>query len=205
MISDKGHGIMEKDTRLINIYLKIHHKRSLTISDLSYLAQYDPECFKKTCKNVVYNIPETKPIMSPDTPEFMRGGGKNPDTESAQKDERKLNSGSLQADEAAEAGSLQKNETSPGLKTESDSSQMGETKYGSKPEPESSDWQDIEKVLENLKHLEMQDVPVVDIDADRVKDLLGNLYMELLFPHNDNYPFMDMMDQVNVPSFDKRA
>ncbi len=89
---------MEKDTRLINIYLKIHHKRSLTISDLSYLAQYDPECFKKTCKNVVYNIPETKPIMSPDTPEFMRGGGKNPDTESAQKDERKLNSGSLQAD-----------------------------------------------------------------------------------------------------------
>ena len=37
---------MEKDTRLINIYLKIHHKRSLTISDLSYLAQYDPECLQ---------------------------------------------------------------------------------------------------------------------------------------------------------------
>ncbi len=160
---------MEKDTRLINIYLKIHHKRSLTISDLSYLAQYDPECFKKTCKNVVYNIPETKPIMS------------------------------------AEAESLRKNETGFGLKAELEASQIGETKYGSKQEPEASDWQDIEKVLENLKRLEMKDVPVADVDADRVKDLLGNLYMELLFPHNDNYPFMDMMDHVNEPSFDKRA
>ena len=182
-------GLMEKDTRLINIYLKIHHKRSLTISDLSYLAQYDPECFKKTCKNVVYNIPETKPIMSADTPEFMQAGGENPNPASSRKDGRKLSSPSFQADEAAEAGSLQQNEMNPGLKVE----------------PESSDWQDIEKVLENLKHLEMQDVPVADIDADRVKDLLGNLYMELLFPHNDNYPFMDMMDHVNEPSFDKRA
>ena len=51
----------------------------------------------------------------------------------------------------------------------------------------------------------MQDFPVVDIDAERVKDLLGNLYMELLFPHNDNYPFMDMTDHIHVPSFDKRA
>ncbi|MEY8522768.1 hypothetical protein AALA90_07045 [Lachnospiraceae bacterium 38-10] len=160
---------MEKDTRLINIYLKIHHRRSLTINDLSYLAQYDPECFKKTCKNVVYNIPETKPIMS------------------------------------AETGPVQKHETGSGLKAGSESSQIGKTKYGSKQEPESSDWQDIEKVLENIRHLEMQDFPIADIDADRVKGLLGNLYMELLFPHNDNYPFMDMMDHVNVPSFDKRA
>lgn len=51
----------------------------------------------------------------------------------------------------------------------------------------------------------MRDFPVVDIDADRVKDLLGNLYMELLFPHNDNYPFMNMMDQINDPIFDKKA
>ena len=47
---------MEKDTHLVNIYLKIHNKRSLTIDDLRYLAKYDPECFEKTCKNVVYNI-----------------------------------------------------------------------------------------------------------------------------------------------------
>ena len=80
-----------------------------------------------------------------------------------------------------------------------------EKEYGGMSVPESSDWQDIEKVLENLRHLEMHDFPVVDIDADRVKDLLGNLYMELLFPHNDNYPFMNMMDQINDPIFDKKA
>lgn len=167
---------MKKDTRLINIYLKIHHKRTLTIDDLDYLAQYDPECFRKTCKNVVYNIPETKPIMVPEIPE------------SVQRDEPITEQGS-----------------SPEGGRKPEPSQMGEMRYGSKQEPEASDWQDIEKVLENLKQLEMNDFPVADVDADRVKDLLGNLYMELLFPHNDDYPFMDMMDQVNIPSFDKRA
>lgn len=150
---------MEKDTRLINIYLKIHHKKTLTMHDLDYLAQYDPECFEKTCKNVVYNIPEAKPIMIPDVQELSQ----NP--EFIQKDEAKF-------------------------------------------EPELPEWQSIEKVLENLKQLEMNDYPIVDIDADKVKSLLGNLYMELLFPHNDNYPFMDltdMMDKINIPSFDKRA
>lgn len=150
---------MEKDTRLINIYLKIHHKKTLTMHDLDYLAQYDPECFEKTCKNVVYNIPEAKPIMIPDIPELSQ----NP--EFIQRDEAKF-------------------------------------------EPELPEWQSIEKVLENLKQLEMNEYPIVDIDADKVKSLLGNLYMELLFPHNDNYPFMDltdMMDKINMPFFDKRA
>lgn len=147
---------MEKNTRLINIYLKIHHKRTLTIEDLNYLAQYDPECFEKTCKNVVYNIPETKPIMLPEITEPSQ------DSKPSQKEEPKL-------------------------------------------EPEIPEWQSIERVLENLKHLETHDFPVADIDAERVKSLLGNLYMELLFPHNDNYPFMTMTDDINIPSFDKRA
>ena len=50
-------AVMGKDTRLVNIYLKIHHKQPLTMDDLAYLAEYAPECFEKTCKNVVYNIP----------------------------------------------------------------------------------------------------------------------------------------------------
>ena len=54
---------MDKKTRLINIYLKIHQKRDLSWNDLEYLALYDPECFEKTCKNVVYNIPKTKEII----------------------------------------------------------------------------------------------------------------------------------------------
>ena len=33
------------------------------MEDLQYLAQYDPECFRKTCKNVVYNMPQTKEII----------------------------------------------------------------------------------------------------------------------------------------------
>ena len=35
---------MEKDTHLVNIYLKIHNKKTLTMDDLAYLAQYAPEC-----------------------------------------------------------------------------------------------------------------------------------------------------------------
>lgn len=167
---------MEKDTRLINIYLKIHHKRALTIEDLNYLAEYDPECFEKTCKNVVYNIPEAKPIMLPEIREIRQGNGQNRKPESLRRDV-------------------------PEEKKES--SQTKETKAGQ--EPEIPEWQAIEKVLENLKHLEMQDFPVTDVDAEKVKSLLGNLYMELLFPHNDDYPFFIMTDDDFTSTFDKKA
>lgn len=147
---------MGKDTRLINIYLKIHNKKPLTMDDLGYLAAYDPECFEKTCKNVVYNIPEVKSIMEP--------------------------------------------ESSEPLKSESESKALW-----NESEPEAYEWQNIEKVLENLKRMEINHFPIADIDADRVKNLLGNLYMELLFPHNDKYAFVNMVDNENTPSFDKKA
>lgn len=137
---------MGKNIHLVNIYLKIHNKKTLTLDDLRYLAQYSPECFEKTCKNVIYNIPETKPIMEPAAP-------KSP---------------------AAE------------------------------PEPQFSDRENIEKVLENLKRLETKDFPVTSINADEVKSLLGNLYMELLFPHNDKDTFMNVANDDNTSLFDKR-
>lgn len=137
---------MGKDPYLINIYLKIHNKKTLTMDDLRYLARYSPECFEKTCKNVVYNLPATKPIMEP----------------------------------AASAP----------LNTE--------------PEPQPTEQQAIEKVLENLKHLEANDFPVVNVDAEEVKNLLGNLYMELLFPHNDRDSFFNMSNNGNTSLFDKR-
>ena len=56
---------MEKKMKLINIYLKIHQKRDLTWEELEYLAHFDPECFEKTCKNVVYNLPQAKPVILP--------------------------------------------------------------------------------------------------------------------------------------------
>lgn len=137
---------MGKNTRLINIYLKIHNKRTLTMDDLGYLAEYDPECFEKTCKNVIYNIPEIKPIMEPEIPKAS----------------------------------------------------------GEEPEPQAYEWQSIEKILENLKRLEFKEIPVADIDTDEVKSLLGNLYMELLFPHNDQYTFVNMADNQNASLFDQK-
>ena len=147
---------MRKDTRLINIYLKIYNKIQLTWEDLRYLAKYDPECFEKTCKNVVYNIPEVKPIMEPDTSESIKN---EPESEP--------------------------------LRDEF--------------EAEVSGWQGIEQILENLRRMEIDDLPISDIDADTVKDLLGNLYMEKLFPHNDKYAFVNMPDNGNTSLFDKKA
>ncbi|MCM1538263.1 MAG: hypothetical protein NC254_07695 [bacterium] len=138
---------MGKDTRLVNIYLKIHHKKNLTMDDLAYLAEYDPECFAKTCQNVVYNIPETKPIMEPPA---------------------------------------------------------GETTDDAAP-PGFSERQSIEKILENLKRLERNEFPHADADADRVKELLGNLYMEMLFPHDDKETFMNMADTASGSLFDQKA
>lgn len=137
---------MAKDTRLINIYLKIHHNRTLTMDDLRYLAEYDPECFEKTCRNVIYNIPEVQPIMEPLYPE-------SPDKE---------------------------------------------------PESEFTERQSIEYILENLKRLEIDDFLVADMDTDKVKSLLGNLYMELLFPHNDGYAFIGMEENGSPSIFDQK-
>lgn len=136
---------MEKDIRLVNIYLKIHHKKILTMDDLGYLAEYDPECFAKTCKNVVYNIPETKPIMEP-----------------------------------------------PVLQTSED-----------EIEPELSERENIEKILQNLEHSDISDFPAADIDMESIKSLLGTLYMELLFPHNDEDNFFAVTEKGSF--FDKKA
>lgn len=148
---------MEKDISLINIYLKIHNKKPLTVDDLRYLAEYDPECFEKTCKNVVHNIPEAKPIMEPDSAKSFA------------------------------------NEPKPRASWNGSA-------------PESFEWRSIENILDNLKRLEINDILVSDVDADKVKNLLGNLYMELLFPHNDKDAFVNMADNGgNTSTFDKKA
>lgn len=139
---------MKKDTLLVNIYLKIHNKQTLTLDDLSYLAKYAPECFEKTCKNVVYNFPAAKPIMEPTTPNVPA-----PEPE---------------------------------------------------PEVQPSESQNIDEILANLKRLEANDLPYTNMDADKVKSLLGNLYMELLFPHNDKDTFMDMSHDTKTSLFDKK-
>lgn len=140
---------MEKKTELINIYLKIHQKRDLTIDDLRYLAYYDPECFEKTCKNVVYNIPQAKPvILQEKNTEVMISPQK------AENMEMRLS---------------------------------------------------IDKILNNLKYMEANQIPVAELDAERVKNLLGNLYMELLFPHNDTDSFFSAVKEDRGTKFDKKA
>lgn len=146
---------MEKDTHLVNIYLKIHNKRPLVMSDLRYLAKYDPECFEKTCQNVVHNIPETKPIMEPAAAELQ-----------------KMEQTAVQAS---------------GQKTEI------------------FNQQNIDQILANIKRLEKKELPVKDIDADKVKNLLGNLYMEMLFPHNGKETYINMPYDENKSKFDKKA
>lgn len=138
---------MKKDTHLINIYLKIHHKRNLTMDDLRYLAEYAPECFEKTCQNVVYKFPAAKPVMEPTA-------------------SKPLNT------------SL---------------------------EPEVPKLEDIDKVLNNIRYLESNTFPHTDIDADKVKNLLGNLYMELLYPHNGKETFIEMPPELTMSRFDKKV
>ena len=41
---------MGKDTHLINIYLKIHNKKTLTMDDLAYLAKYSQSVLRKLAK-----------------------------------------------------------------------------------------------------------------------------------------------------------
>lgn len=140
---------MEKDTQLVNIYLKIHHKQPLILDDLRYLAEYAPECFEKTCKNVVYNIPEAKPIMEASVPE-------------------------PQKQEVKQEEAIRQN-------------------------------RNIEKILENIKRLEINDFPVVNLDVNKVKTLLGNLFMELLFPHNNKDSFMSVTNDRTTSTFDQKA
>lgn len=140
----------EKDNRLINIYIKIYNKKNITMDDLRYLAKYDPDCFRKTCENVVYNIPESKEIMQP--------------TESAPTEE-------VTTTETAQA----------------------------------SEEFNVFAVLENLKNMDADESFYKNVDAKRVKNLLGNLFMELLFPHNDKETFIYEDVSEDDPTFDMKA
>ncbi|MBE5882642.1 MAG: hypothetical protein E7289_10135 [Lachnospiraceae bacterium] len=155
---------MEKDTRLVNIYLKIHNKRPITIDDLRYLAEHDPECFEKTCKNVVYNLPQSRPIMVPEPAQRSELVAKEQDTVGTQFD-------AVANGDAWDAPSQF----------------------------------DARAVLRNLKKMEIGNTLFTDVDLEQVKNLLGNLYMELLFPHNDEEEsFFDLMSE-EIPRFDSKA
>ncbi len=148
-----GRGtVMEKDTRLVNIYIKIHNKHTLTMEDLKYLSKYDPECFEKTCRNIAYKMPEASKILQPKGHEDEAVAALPPIMEKAIPDKEK-----------------------------------------------------IEKVLSNLGKMEREEFPVPEVNTETVKELLGSLYMELLFPHNDRETFFSMEESQNLSVFNKKV
>lgn len=149
---------MEKKVRLADIYVKIYNKRQLTMDDLKFLSKYDPECFAKTCQNLVYNIPETKELMK--------------------------------ADEKAEH------------RTEEITEEKKEELVG---EPIAPKRESMEMLLENLQKLEAKELPVQKVKSEKVKNLLGNLYMEMLFPHNDRDRYFEMEKEQEESKFNKKV
>ena len=135
------------------------------MDDLRYLAKYSPECFEKACKNVIYNRPETAPVMAPNTPSVQS-----------------LWTATAQPCSPAQS-SLELTAILPAESTEQES---------------------ISQILSNLTLLELDQFPICDVNAKEVKNLLGNLYMELLFPHNDSDMFFEMYYDP-TPRFDRKA
>lgn len=149
---------MGKNARLADIYIKIYNKKPLMWEDMKFLAVYDPECFEKTCKNLIFNIPETEKLMQ--------------ETEQ----------------EPAEECIPQLPEVLPALPKN----------------PVLSDRDRIEIVLENLKKMERDEFGVQEVSVEKVKNLLGNLYMELLFPHNDRDKYFQFENH-DSSIFNKKA
>lgn len=178
---------MGKDVRLANIYIKIHNKYALTLEDLKYLAKVDPECFEKACKNIVYRMPETKKIMQP-----KLGGNGQPE------------SGKPLPSKTGKAIPAKTGKSSPSRGKKAASAKTGKEKKLMFENPP-ADRERIEAVLSNLKQMERKDLPVGEIRVDQVKELLGNLYMELLFPHNDRDTYFNLEDFEELSVFNKKA
>ena len=71
--------------------------------------------------------------------------------------------------------------------------------------PEQPDKEQIAQALSNLKQMEQEGLPVGEMDVDTVKNLLGNLYMEMLFPHTGRAKFFSMEDQEYLSVFNKKV
>lgn len=151
---------MAKNIQLVDIYIKIYNKQTLTMEDLVFLSMFDPDCFEKTCKNLIYNVPEAKVLLEPEQ------------AEKEQVKEIQSNTEEQIHTEAKEGGML----------------------------PE-----EVTALLDNLKKMEWKEDVVQNIDSEHVKNLLGNLYMEMLFPHNDKYRFFRLEDHIESSVFNKKA
>lgn len=189
-----GGGVMEKNARLADIYIRIYNKKPLLMDDLRFLYKYDPECFEKTCKNLLYKEPEAKKLLQPKA--------KGPGTENqAQRGDGGLKTENLPWPDGRilEPG----NEAQP---------QEGEwhVENGVQPAEEGEEKsagsrEKIENLLENLKNMVHSESAVQVVKAEKVKELLGNLFMEMLFPHNDRDKYFQFKEEESGRSFNKQA
>jgi len=153
-----------KDLNLVNIYIKIHNKKVLTMDDLAYLAKYNPECFKKTCDNLIYKMPETKTLVT------------SPEATSVPEKKQNL---------AAESG---------------------RNPFEMTAEEKLQNEQMIHQFFESLKKIESSEVSTLqNIDATQVKELVGNLFMENLFPHNGLQEYFDVHEEESASAFNVRV
>ena len=65
--------------------------------------------------------------------------------------------------------------------------------------------ENIELLLQNLKKIETKEIFVQEVKAEKVKELLGSLYMELLFPHNDGEQYFAMEKEQEESKFNKKV
>lgn len=175
---------MRKNIRLADIYIKIYNKKPLTMDDLAFLAKYDPECFEKTCKNLILNLPETSKLMQPE-----------------KKEEEKLK----ESDTGALAGDSKKITEECEMPAGTSTQGEGKAHTESIETEEQSGEEMIKLLLENLRKMEQQEFEIQKLDVDRVKNLLGSLYMEMLFPHNDHDRYFKMESEDNTYTFNKKA
>ncbi|MCH5343054.1 MAG: hypothetical protein J1E64_03370 [Acetatifactor sp.] len=156
---------MEKNVRLVNIYIKIHNKQALTMDDMTFLAKWDPECFAKTCRNLVYNLPETDKLMQP---------AEEPNTDQVQPGQSVL---------PPEQSVLPPEPV----------------------EPVMTERERVQNFFANLKKLELNDLKVQDVNVENVKNLMGNLYMEMMFPHNDRESYFNVQTDPKDSVFNRRV
>ena len=159
---------MGKNARLADIYIKIYNKKPLMWEDMKFLAVYDPECFEKTCKNLIFKLPETEKLMQPLQETRALPVCRKPGT--------------------APMPLFQKTEVLPALPKN----------------PVLTEKDRIEVLLENLKKMERDEFGVQEVSLEKVKNLLGNLYMEMLFPHNDRDKYFQFENR-DSSIFNKKA
>lgn len=154
----------KKDLKLINIYIRIHNKKVLTMDDLAYLAQHNPECFKKTCDNLIYKMPEAKKLVAPPK--------ENPISEEKQHPAEDTRRNLFEA--------------------------TAEEKLQAKRQ--------IMQFFESMEKIESQEMgSLQNIDVTKVKELVGDLFMENLFPHSGLQGYFDMHEEESAHTFNVRV